>query len=268
MINHARTLLMNVSGNTSQRQENGEEYISPQFHSLTLPSYILSARRLLLGTNPDRYFLNHRVRELMHYLHQTELANYVYALDPRVTYWPETSMPFLDRQRRVDTAQILGPTSTRLFFNGALTADNARGRCLSEFIVSVVTDGPGIALLVEEPRRPAVTTAVPVVNELSGAVTLGQTGLSVRVSKPVAGSRWSVRTLAKPAPAITTVLPALEIIGEPTMLELFGVLTTEEPYATFRNLWGDNNNPVYRLGAFVLAVIYRTEEARKKDGNG
>lgn len=268
MINHARTLLINVAGTTSQRQDAGEEYIPPEFAPVTLPSYLLSARRLLLGASPDRYFLNFRVRELMRYLHQTELADYVYALDPRVTYWPEQSVPTLLKDEHKTVELITGPADTQLFFTGQLVADNARGRCLNEIVASVVSDGPDVVLRIEQPGRSAIDNVLTVVNNLSDAVPFGQTGLQVRISKPTPGSLWRVTTVAKPASAITGVLPLLEIIGEPTLLELFGVLTTTEPYATFKNLWADNKTPVYRLCGFTLAMIYRTDEVRKNGNNG
>lgn len=268
MINHARTLLLNMPGRDSSRENPGEEYIPPDFAPVVLPSYLVSARRLLLGTAPDRYFLNFRAHELMRYLHETELADYVYRLDPRVTYWPETTTPLLDKDSRISVAQALGPTDTKLFFNGRPGADNSRGRCLYDFVVSVVTEGGNTVVRAEQVGGHAAETVVAPGSNLSEFLPLGPTGVQVRVSKPTPGSRWTVTTLAKPAPAISTVLPALELIGEPTLLELFGVLTTTEPYATFRNLWTDNRNPVYRLGGFVLAMIYRTDEVRKKGANG
>ncbi len=268
MINHARTLLMNVPGNTSSRETPGEEYIPPDFAPVALPSYILSARRLLLGASPDRYFLNFRVRELMRYLHETELADYVYALDSRVTYWPELDMPLLDKESRVTATQVLGPSDTQLFFTGQPAADNSRGRSRYDFIVSVTSETGDTVLRAEQVGGASASSIVAPGSNLTEAVPLGPTGLQVRVSKPTPGSRWSVTTTAKPAPAITTVLPVLEIIGEPTLLELFGVLTTTEPYATFRQLWADNRNPVYRLGGFLLAMIYRTDEIRKNGNNG
>ena len=50
------------------------------------------------------------------------------------------------------------------------------------------------------------------------------------------------------------------MLGEPLFLELFGVDDNAQPYATFKNLWNDHPNPMYRLGGLVLAMIYRTNE--------
>lgn len=76
--------------------------------------------------------------------------------------------------------------------------------------------------------------------------------------------RWTIETRANPKPALTTVLPTLEMLGEPAFLELFGVAPVE-PYTTFKNLWFDHPLPTYRLAGLVLALIYRTEEYRGKN---
>lgn len=75
-------------------------------------------------------------------------------------------------------------------------------------------------------------------------------------------ARWFVVAKAVPRPIITTLMPTLELLGEPVFLELFGV-ADEEPYATFKNLWFDHYSPVYRLAGLTLAIIYRTEELRR-----
>lgn len=75
-------------------------------------------------------------------------------------------------------------------------------------------------------------------------------------------AQWLVIVKAVPQPIITTLMPILELLGEPVFLELFGV-TDEEPYATFKNLWFDHYSPVYRLVGLTLAIIYRTDELRR-----
>jgi hypothetical protein len=80
-----------------------------------------------------------------------------------------------------------------------------------------------------------------------------------------ADAKWVINMQANPSPAITTLLPALELVGEPVFLELFGV-SSVEPYTTFKNLWFDHPLPNYRLAGLTLAFIYRAEEQRLKNG--
>jgi hypothetical protein len=83
MINHARTLLLN--GHTTGP---GAEYISPDYKPKKLTGTLQNVWNMLYGKDLDDYAKNYRTRQLMTILHSTDLVKYVYALDPRVTYWP------------------------------------------------------------------------------------------------------------------------------------------------------------------------------------
>jgi len=103
-------------------------------------------------------------------------------------------------------------------------------------------------------------------------IAVPETQIKLRLDSLVDGSGgdvgepslWTIAIDANPAPVITTLLPTLELLGEPVFLDLFGVAATA-PYDTFKNIWFDHPLPTYRLAGFVLAVIYRTEEARNKN---
>jgi hypothetical protein len=263
MINHARTLLLNVSGATNSREEPGEEYTPETFAAFELPSFLQAVRRVLLGAAPDRYFLNCRARELMQLLHTTELAEYVYQLDPRVTYWPEQPGVISPRTAIIST-QNQGPASTKLLLFGTPRSNTLLGRSRYGYRISVETG-------LEQPFRVNIRTDDLVDHytefnnlALSPVVNFPDAPLKLRVQNPQTGAAWSVTTTAQPDPVITTLLPVLEILGEPVLLELFGVSTKDEPYATFRNLWFDHPLPVYRLAGLVLATIYRTDEVYRR----
>lgn len=78
-------------------------------------------------------------------------------------------------------------------------------------------------------------------------------------------ARWLINMQANPSPAITTIMPTLELLGEPIFIDLFGI-GDDEPYATFKNLWFDHPLPNYRLAGLTLAFIYRAEEQRLQNG--
>lgn len=263
MINHARTLLLNVASDNSAPAGTGEEYIPPTFVPVVLPSYIVTPRRILFGASPDRYFLNFRGRELMHNLHQTELQEYVTALDPRLTYWPEPAAPFFAVTSKISNEHINGPKLSRLFFSGTPTADNGHGRSLREYFVETAADSVTVTLRAAAGQAAeSVTKPFETDGGLTQAVLMPRSQVRLQVGEPVNGERWLVTTLARPAPAITTLLPILELMGEPVALELFGPGNPPEPYRTFKNLWFDHPNAVYRLGGLALAMIYRTNEIR------
>lgn len=302
MINHGRSLLLNVSGSRYQPQYLGEEYIPADFVSVALPSYLQTARRILFGARPDRVFLNYRVRDLLHTVHETELAEYLYALDPRVTYWPEPDPVFFKQRKYARIEQIAGPYGARLFMYGRLSADNATGSAYREYTVRIQQSGEtNIVVEYDDPKTAPTVTPVDVSSGLSSTAPIVGTDLRVRVGgspivtadlmletgydvltealggvklesvisdedeAPVSvfdGSAWRVTTFAPPASAVA-VVPILEVMGEPNLIELFGVSNYDQPYATFKNLWFDHPLAVYRLAGFTMAMIYRTEEIRR-----
>jgi hypothetical protein len=291
----------------------GYEYIPPSFRPVTIPPALTIIRNLLFGSNPDNYFLNFRVNELMSYLHATELAEYVYKLDNRVTYWPRIGRPYFEpSSRRVTITQIYG-RPMRLNVAGNLSALTAIGKAFNFYTVSLrraVDNGASILQMevrYEGKRDSRFTVAVPnlksppivslpdtelnlrlnpsgysqeyselmteindfiVVESYDPAMTdkLSEEQLSLGVGNDVSrlDAQWLVETKVNPAPAITTVMSSMELLGEPVYLDIFGV-EDKEPYLTFKNLWFDHPLSAYRLSGIVLALIYRTEELRGKN---
>ncbi len=87
MVNEVRTLLLNLAGQGFARGP-GEEYSDPAFKPVALPGYLFAARVAYFGPEPDRSTLLYRVRQGLAAVHATELAEFVTANDPRITYLP------------------------------------------------------------------------------------------------------------------------------------------------------------------------------------
>lgn len=334
MINHARTLLLNQSANRTNAADAGYEYISPTYKETPLPTTLETIHNIIFGKTPDNYFRNYRARELLSYLHQTELATYVTRLDPRVTYWPAmTDNKLYSAPKKVLLKQLAGDAN-RLAIGGTVNPSNATGR--SEYEYTIIFgyrlppaggDDPQPVFIVQpEPKTvaPAVTifdnlrevTAIPLVESnlafrlglptSTGRLTTELNGILViedysetsggeilleqiddilgiysatmsSIAPPFASTPfplleaisntnlgvikgiWNVAARVNPSPALISVLPNLEFLGEPTYLELFGVVP-DEPYRTFKNLWEEHPLPAYRLSGIVLALIYRINE--------
>lgn len=291
----------------------GYEYVPPAFKPANLPPALAVIRQLLFGSSPDNYFLNFRVNELMSYIHATELSEYVYRLDDRVTYWPRIGKPYFEpASKRITITQIYGRPQ-RLNVAGNISALTAIGKAFNFYTVSLrrVVEDEETTLQMEvryEGKRDSrFTVAVPDLNS-PPIVSLPETELNLRlnpsayakeysellteisdfivvetydsataaslseeqtsiVSTDTGGldAQWLVETKVNPAPVVTTVMSSMELLGEPVYLDLFGV-EDKEPYLTFKNLWFDHPLPAYRLSGIVLALIYRTEELRGKNG--
>lgn len=310
MINHARTLLLNRPRSRTHYSDYGYEYIPPAFKPVMLPPVLQTLHRIIFGAAPDNYFMNFRANELMSYIHSTELAEYVYRLDPRVTYWPKNDLTYFEPTgKKVTITQIYG-LPQRLTVAGDLFALTAIGKSLNFYTISlrrVVVDDDVTTMQIEvkyEGKRNSAFT-VPVPDPLdTPVIALPDTQLNLRLNPhsyqknyteiltelsefivvetydnetankistetisiggPTTGgleAQWLVETKVNPAPVITTTIPAIEMLGEPAFLELFG-LGNDEPYLTFKNLWFDHPLPAYKLSGIVLAMIYRINELR------
>jgi hypothetical protein len=316
MINHARTLLLNKSSANYMPGSLGEEYIPPGYVAVALPTHINTARKILFGANPDQEFVNFRLYELLSLIHNTELAEFVYALDPRVTYWPRHVTDFYQAQKNVIVEKISGSVDTFLYINGDPEANIRTGVLSGDYIVRLLTRDGGVRVVINQTGRAEVveqsidtpeqtiglTPPIPLPNspiiaqlsdyvnplryllledfavpenfllqenaekiELESATVPEIAELRQRVAAMSADTvlaSWRVQVYARPEAAVTACLPRLELIGEPAFLQLFGVGAPPEPFATFKNIWFDAKDPSYRLAAFTLALIYRTEALR------
>lgn len=306
-----------MPANKAWRDAGSYEYIPPTFTPLTLTAKLATIRTALFGNAPDNYFLNFRVRELLRYIHETELAQYVYKLDPRVTYWPEYRGTDFSAPKQLKITQTAGQPR-RVSVVGQFDVSNASGRAARQYTITLAPGTETIfAATVAELNTPAAETITTPFDSLTNAPALvvPQTNLKLRFSNtalttsaecniitefgdmllvedydPTAAfvvendadcamsqrmrmataapvfslSRWLLDVRARPAAAITTIMPVLEMLGETTFLELFGV-STVEPYTTFKNLWRDHPLPAYKLSGLVLGFVYRCNEIYEKN---
>lgn len=315
MINHARTLLMNTSPTRADYVDSGYEgyeYIPVEFTPVVLPQYLQTIRNVIFGANADNLFRGMRAQELLSYIHQTELAEYVFKLDSRVTYWPNAAEHLYDiTRKKLLVTQTYGDPR-RLIVTGNLQPIISSGTSYRSYIVALgkeTVSSANLSMYVKRIEPPNTTILRPFIPPDTPTITLPQSDVTVRIAEApfreitptiateVSGNvvvesfnqigqgnllletptsfniaelqdiiaRWYVIARATPEPAITSLIPALEMLGEPMFLDLFGVKTIE-PYTTFKNLWFDHPLPAYRLAGLVLAIIYRTEELRAKNG--
>jgi hypothetical protein len=187
MINHARTLLMNISplrANYADSGYEGYEYIPPDFRPVAVPVALKNIRRVLFGENPDGLYRGMRAHELLSYIHQTDLADYVYALDPRVTYWPPTDAVLADRKKIIVT-QTYGPPR-RVFIGGELLASDKTGTSYRSYIAALgktSISAENLTLYVRHLEPPATVLTTPFIPPDTPVVPLPQSGLTLRVAE-------------------------------------------------------------------------------------
>ena len=259
MYNHARTLLMNIDGST-RIFENipGDELIPAEYRQFNLPTYLDVIRTRLFGAMPDRAMLNYRVAQLLTMLEVTELQSHILALDPRITYGSYPTQLALTETFEPKLNQYSGTASDRLTVIGKTISPDSSG--LVGYDYRIELDGADINIERLTPPVQSSTELIVLTAGLSQVVTLPLSGYKVRVSS-AGPAAWTLRGYLRPTSSLSSIAESMESIGEPYLLELFGV-SAEEPYLTFRNCWERHPEFAYRLGGLVLAMIYRTEELR------
>lgn len=260
MFNHARTLLVNLAGASGYQEEwPGEELIPTDYLALNLPTYLDVIRSRFFGATPDRAMLNYRTAQLLQLISATELQSHILALDSRITY---SSYP-----RQMVLADTFLPQVTRrggasddvLTLVGDAISPDASGKSAYDYQVSIA-DGK---LQIQRRTFPPQDTEhlIVLTDGLSAAYPLPFSGYKVRVNTDSSDAVWDIRGFLRPQRTLVEVEQGLRSVGEPYLLQLFGITDTE-PYLTFRNCWKYHPEFAYRIGGLVLAMIYRTEELR------
>lgn len=263
MLNHARMLLMNKSTGALQGFAYlGDEAVAPNYLELDLPSYLLSLRAVLFGTNPDRHFLNYRLRQFLTLIHSTPLVQFVLDLDPRITYSIGTDTTLTDGGRfKPEIIQVSGSLSDVLSVFGSPVGPDSVGRMKHALLIDIITNE---SIRVEQRLPPFQQTILgfALTDGASQPLPLGDSGYSFRLHTTNVGASWLVEVLNRPQWDLGQIVASLGQVGEPVFLQLFGTASVE-PYRTFRALWFDQSEMPLRLAALLLAIVYRTEEERK-----
>lgn len=255
MINHLRTLLLNISSSdTPPPDYPGEEFVPADYIARTLTDGLKTVHQLLFGIVPDRTLLNFRLRELLGLLHTSELAEFVYALDPRVTYWPPLNNSLFDLLDGPPVVVNVSGTKT-LYVMGDPPPLVDSEKLYYSYLIEVI-DATHVSV------QPLTYAALPTVyvysvsSGLSSLVPFPGSELEFRFESGL-GSKWTATWVTYPNRTLTDVYHDL-ISNLTTDLvdDLFGV-QPDEPLRTFKNLWLSSHYPPYRLGAVTLALGYQ-----------
>ena len=258
MINHARTLLLNQPGASRPGLDFYlEEYVDPAYKPVVLSSQLATISNLLLGG--DDAFNNYRLAQLMKMLHSTEFAQYVYALDPRVTYLWNNSVvemvygliPSPANTPAVSHAlTMVGqpvPTEKRLSYSYTVAAISNSAVVVTDavtnhFVETQLTFSDGLSSLANVPDQPGLQFYVAGNNDL-------------------AGCQWLIQGMKTPTSDITDLIPQLSAARSGV-----GILfDNTEPYKTFGQLWYKHCYLSYQLSGLVLAQVYRIEALRNHE---
>lgn len=232
MINHARTLLLNISPDRADYLDanlEGYEYIPDEFSPVRLPDRINTLRRVLFGNNPDALYAGLRVQELMTYIHQSEFADYATAFDSRVTYWPQ----MVEKKQNAYAKTVLLSQVTgdprRLVVSGEVAAGDVRGRAYRSYVVAIGKQNENdteLSLIARWLEPPFTQNTVPFAVGSVQPVTLPDTGLAALPSDTNLQTDISFLTTQSGGKLITESYSA----EQPVFLETAGTAFRPELY--------------------------------------
>jgi hypothetical protein len=257
MINAARTLLLNRSGASRPAASYFlEEYVDPDYRPLVLPSYLKNTYNALIGASDDAY-ANFRLWQYMSILHSTEFAEYVTALDPRVTYRHVRSV--IDTAFNPAYEALTVPANgLTLYFIGSIEPNLSTPRLYNSWLLE--TGGASLIRVTNLALSRFSDETVTFSSGLSSPIPMvGENDFFVRIaSDPLpAGANWLITVFSKPVGDLSELETALKAVS---ITEAF--FPHKEPFITFKKLWQFHPFLQYRLSGFLLAHIYGVEGVR------
>jgi len=264
MFNHGRTLLLNRRTDVAAFPAN--ELVPQAFTPVSLPSWMQSVRSKLFGASPDDYMMLYRVRQYMTVIHATPLVDWLLELDSRITYEIGNADARLSVNDlyKPQVSQISGTPDDQLTVLDVPAAPDASGRMFHSYTVEILSN-----TTVEVKRAvPPIQSDIynyALVSGSTAKIPLVFSGYTFRMNTQNPGASWLIDIINRPQQDIGAVLASLTRIGEPVLLELFGLEQTE-PWMTFRNVWSQNGETPMRLAALLLALIWRIDAVRRQNG--
>ena len=250
MINAVRTLLLNRGRDGAYHAAPGEEYVPAEFIPRLQTPELQRAMSQLLGSSPDRLYLNYRLRQIMQLLHSTELEQYVYHLDHRVTYLPFAATDFI--------AGVFGQTvegfsgAGELLVHGEHVADEGVGLTTISWLLEVLDSSQ---VQVQRLTAPTSNNVVTYTSDggLSSYVSLPGSQLRCKFKTGGAvGTGWLVTSRARPEEDLSARFARLrQTLDDRLLTAVFNTPMT--PMATLRNCYQDNQLFPYQFSGLLLA---------------
>lgn len=249
MINHVRTLLLNRQREGHGLDEPGEEYIPADYAPRRLSPAMRRAWQSLFGSQPDRLFLNYRVRQLLQIMHGTVLGNDILRPDPRVTY-----LPFADDLFEVVfgiQVQHIGGSPTEVKVVGTPQVDTSKGICTQSWDVAVQEDEVAI-----RHRTGAFAGVVPRTTQ----ILLPGSSLTLYLGNASPGLKIRITAVARPESDVSqTLRDMVAAFGDAGLDEVFPPNKMSDRQLLWQRIWNNSHLFVMRMSALLLAIATKIE---------
>lgn len=253
MINHVRTLLMNRGREGHPLTESGEEYIPYEYVPHVLNRTLLLVQQVLFGNNPDRLFLNYRMRQIMQMMHATPLADDLLVDDKRITYLPFKKDLF-DDVFRLTVTQVAGPEVV-VHIRGEHVANMSSGLTRQLWDVEVL--GAGVVKVIKRLGKPQEVVVTITRDE---PVPLIGSDIKIYLHDAPVGYQARIEAVARPELDISQALSNISMgLGENGLTDIFPTIASE-PLVTWKRIWNDHTDAAVRFTALLLAIAYRISQ--------
>lgn len=279
MINHARTMLLNMESTAAINETVGAEYVPADFTPVVETTEVKAARSILFGSlTADMFTMNYRLHQYMNLLHANPfVGGDVLALDTRITY--ANRKFWYDFNFGTTTKTIIKPRFG-LSVLGNFEGNDKTGINHKYFTVESYTDGTARIIRVKSFKPQYTDTLHRLTLGENTAIKLGE-DTKLAVSFPnielfshwgegfwnddhwiqnhwMANSdvnidgMWTISGYAKPA----RTLPEIDIeLNKAGMYSASFGLEDKEPYRTYLSLMKDKYKLQNRLCGLLMSVI-------------
>ncbi len=251
MINHVRTVLLNMPANEAR----GGEFIPPEFRPMELTGLFKAVYAVLFGTYGDPVYRNYRVAQYMEVLAANIYSAQLLTLyDHRRTDVPGAGWYEMDFSEDIASD---AQNTAELRFIGDFQYGRPAGRMEYRWMVRVVYPDQ---LEVKDGANTAVRdlTFDSGVAQTDLPATGGTQPVSISSATPLLpGSFWTVTALIRPRRDLAA------IYGEVRNISGISSIFQNTP-ETYYNLWRKGTNMVDRLGALLAAYVWRLVDLRNE----
>ena len=243
MINHIRTLLMNMPGEAHPRLDVVYDAYTPAYVPAKLPTGLMVARTLLFGSSPDYQGMCMRAAQLLTLVAGTPYAGHLTAADSRITYDFSSVNPQRFPEVFVQAARATGEVVS-VSVEGKYAPPAGSGRAVATWAIEW---SGGVGRVTGTDTRPVEVVA-------SKCFTLPGSGLMVTAAQLPEDGIWRIAHRSMVGDAVAAVDAVLE--SEVAVGALYP-LGADEPLVTYRALTTHAMFP-YRAAGVVLALAERT----------
>ena len=253
MINHTRTLLLNVSAAGRPTVGIiGEEFIPSEFIPVVTNVDIEALRGLLLGMAPDTFTQNYRAAKWIRLVLAVPSAKaWADSLDTRCSLLADLAII------RYDVTVTTESIESSLHVNGVPAGDDSLG--VNTLAASLRLTRSPDEVTVYGPAAPggtvyACTDGVAVIPDIG-------LGLSAKVfTSGSSGASWQVSARARPSRTLPTIYLQLKQLDSCVRRVAVRIGTLES--AAMLEMFETGDTMTDRLAAAVMLVVYATEACR------